>query len=79
MKGTVFWDITPCGSYKIRCFGGTYRLHFHGKRIILAGKLRGVRRLSRYVCPKRLFLKELHSVVISQKTDPSFVSMKGIH
>jgi hypothetical protein len=25
MKTTVFWDVTPCGSCKNRCFGGTYR------------------------------------------------------
>jgi hypothetical protein len=23
MKNGVFWDVTPCGSYKNRCFGGT--------------------------------------------------------
>jgi hypothetical protein len=23
MKSTVFWDVTPCGSCKNRCFGGT--------------------------------------------------------
>jgi hypothetical protein len=27
MKNAVFWDITPCGSCKNRCFGGTYRLY----------------------------------------------------
>jgi hypothetical protein len=27
MKSAVFWDVTPCGSYKIRRFGETYRLH----------------------------------------------------
>jgi hypothetical protein len=23
MKNAVFWDVTPCGSCKNRCFGGT--------------------------------------------------------
>jgi hypothetical protein len=23
MKNGVFWDVTPCGSYKYRLFGGT--------------------------------------------------------
>jgi hypothetical protein len=27
MKNAVFWDVTPCGSYKNGRFGGTYRLH----------------------------------------------------
>jgi hypothetical protein len=26
-KNAVFWDVTPCGSYKNQHFGGTYRLH----------------------------------------------------
>jgi hypothetical protein len=26
MKNVVFWDVKLCGSYKIRCFEGTYRL-----------------------------------------------------
>jgi hypothetical protein len=26
IKNRVFWDVTPCGSCKKRCFGGTYRL-----------------------------------------------------
>jgi hypothetical protein len=25
-KNDVFWDVTSCGSYKNRSFGGTYRL-----------------------------------------------------
>jgi hypothetical protein len=32
MKSTVFLDITPCNALKVnRCFGGTYRLHLHGR------------------------------------------------
>jgi hypothetical protein len=27
MKNGVFWDVTPCGSYKNRRYGGTYRFH----------------------------------------------------
>jgi hypothetical protein len=23
----IFWEMTPCGSYKNRRFGGSYRLH----------------------------------------------------
>jgi hypothetical protein len=26
LKNGVFWDVTPCGSYKNRRFGGTWRL-----------------------------------------------------
>jgi hypothetical protein len=33
-KSTVFWDMTPCSPLKVnRRFGGTYRLHFQGRRI----------------------------------------------
>jgi hypothetical protein len=39
MKLSIFWDITPCSSLKVnRCFGGTYRFHLQGRRIIQAGK-----------------------------------------
>jgi hypothetical protein len=30
MKNAVFWDVTPNGSYKNRCFGETYGLHHQG-------------------------------------------------
>jgi hypothetical protein len=26
-KNAIFWDVTPCGSCKNRCFGGTWRRH----------------------------------------------------
>jgi hypothetical protein len=32
LKNAVFWDVTPCGCYKNRCFGGTYRLHPEGEK-----------------------------------------------
>jgi hypothetical protein len=31
----VFWDVTPCGSCKNRRFGGTYRLHHQGDKILI--------------------------------------------
>jgi hypothetical protein len=33
MKNAVFWDVAPCISCVNRRFGGTYRLHFHGKKV----------------------------------------------
>jgi hypothetical protein len=34
MENVVFWDITPCSPLKFnRRFGGTYRLHFQGRKI----------------------------------------------
>jgi hypothetical protein len=30
MNNAVFWDLTPCGSYKNGCFGGMYHLHHEG-------------------------------------------------
>jgi hypothetical protein len=32
MKNAVFWDVTPCGSCRNGCFGGTYLLHHQGGR-----------------------------------------------
>jgi hypothetical protein len=32
MKDAVFWDGTPHGSCKNRCFAGKYRLHHHGDK-----------------------------------------------
>jgi hypothetical protein len=32
VKNGVFWDVRPCGSCKIRRFGGTYRLHHQGDK-----------------------------------------------
>jgi hypothetical protein len=29
----IFWEMTPCGSYKNRRFGGSYRLHLQGVRV----------------------------------------------
>jgi hypothetical protein len=32
MKKAVFWDVVPCRNCVKRRFGGTYRLHFQGRR-----------------------------------------------
>jgi hypothetical protein len=32
MKNAIFWDVTPCGFYKSKRFGGTYRLHHQGDK-----------------------------------------------
>jgi hypothetical protein len=32
MKNGVFWVLTPCGSCKNRCFGGTWRLLHQGDK-----------------------------------------------
>jgi hypothetical protein len=32
MKNVVFWDVTPCGSFRKQRFRGTYRLHRQGDR-----------------------------------------------
>jgi hypothetical protein len=29
----IFWEMTPCGSYMNRRFGGSYRLHLQGARV----------------------------------------------
>jgi hypothetical protein len=33
IKNAVFWDVAPCKSCVNRRFGGTYRLHFQGRKI----------------------------------------------
>jgi hypothetical protein len=37
MKNGVFWDVTPCGFYKNRHFGGTQRVHYQGFFIEILG------------------------------------------
>jgi hypothetical protein len=35
MKSIIFWDMTPCSPLSCtRRFGGTYRLHLQGRRIV---------------------------------------------
>jgi hypothetical protein len=39
MKSIIFWDVRPCSLLSCnRRFGGTYRLHLHGRRKISASK-----------------------------------------
>jgi hypothetical protein len=43
MKNGVFWDVTPCGSCKNRCFGGTRFLLHQGdntKYLVFLGSMR---------------------------------------
>jgi hypothetical protein len=83
MKGSIFWDITPCSPLKVkRRFGGTHRLHLQDRRICQArNKHEAGRKQScdwpilwswrwrRYVPPKRrLAFNELHDI-LSQKTE----------
>jgi hypothetical protein len=41
MKNAVFWDVAPCISCVNRRFGGTYRLHFQGRKIRERGTIVG--------------------------------------
>jgi hypothetical protein len=68
-KNAVFWDVTPCGSYKNRRFGGKHRLHQEDHKNRRASQFAISCRLhvGGDVLPKRLFLQELHGVT-SQKT-----------
>jgi hypothetical protein len=37
LKSIIFWDMTPCSTLSFnRRFGGTYRLHLQGRRIVQA-------------------------------------------
>jgi hypothetical protein len=33
LKNAIFWDVAPYRCCVNRCFGGTYRLHFQGRKI----------------------------------------------
>jgi hypothetical protein len=39
MRNAVIWNVTPFGSFKVRRFGGTYRLHHQGDKIGEPGTL----------------------------------------
>jgi hypothetical protein len=45
----IFWEMTPCGSYKNRRFGGSYRLHLQGE-----GVRAGTERSSKLLYRQRL-------------------------
>jgi hypothetical protein len=37
MKGSIFWDITPCSPFKVNpCFGGICHVHIQDRRICQA-------------------------------------------
>jgi hypothetical protein len=57
-KNAVFWDVAPCRSCVNRRFGGTYRLHLHGRKLLTLVILPW--RWRRYVLPKRRFTQDLH-------------------
>jgi hypothetical protein len=38
LKNAIFWDVMPCGSCKSRHFGGTYRCHHQGGKMVLIGR-----------------------------------------
>jgi hypothetical protein len=39
VKSTIFWDITPCSPLSVnRSFGGTYRLHTQGRKIVSSAR-----------------------------------------
>jgi hypothetical protein len=56
MKNVVFWDVSPCGFCRNRPFGGTYRLHLHGKNnqqtkntLAIASDCSTLRRINHYM------------------------------
>jgi hypothetical protein len=79
MKKVVFWNVTPCGSFRSRSFGVTYLLHHQSDKnrraksnVSSNWQPNHAAKLSpwwwkRYVPPKRRILQEPHCVT-SQKT-----------
>jgi hypothetical protein len=62
------WDVTPCGSFKNRRFGGTYRLHRQGEenqrdRIALAELL-----VTANVLKSRIFFALMMETISSSET-----------
>jgi hypothetical protein len=39
MKNVLFWDVIPCRSCVNQRFGGTYRFHLQGRKILERGWL----------------------------------------
>jgi hypothetical protein len=77
MKNAVFWDVAPCRCGRLnRRFGGSYRLHLQGRKIlewrtcllVLHSRIFLPWRCRRYDPPKRRFNRpHLHGAT-SQKT-----------
>jgi hypothetical protein len=75
MKNAVFGDVAPCRYCVKRCFGGTYRLHLQGRRII--ERRTSVSRWLKFanfsvlkmelIPPKRRFTQDIHGST-SKKT-----------
>jgi hypothetical protein len=56
----IFWEMTPCGSYKNRRFGGSYRLHLQGEQIRA-----GTERNSKLLYRRRLGKHSIHELTVS--------------
>jgi hypothetical protein len=56
MKNAVFWDVAPCRYCVNRRFGGTYRLHLHGRKI----RKRGCSYLLTLIPRLRIFLHKIY-------------------
>jgi hypothetical protein len=89
MKGTIFWNMTPCSLLKVnRSFGGTYCFHLQGTSAchllwsrLLARLILRSWRWRRHVPPKfQLTFNGLHGA-ISQKIVPytNFIHYNLIH
>jgi hypothetical protein len=79
MKNAVFWNVTPFGSCKNRCFGGPYLLHHPGEKnrrtrnnvssnwqlimLLLARWFIPSCWRGRYIPPDRGFLQEPHRAI----------------
>jgi hypothetical protein len=82
VKRSIFWDVTPCDSYKKRRFGGTYRPIMRVKRISELGTTLAVsskwstdcsRNILSPSCSYRIhFFHFLLSKSMSPKRSPSF-------
>jgi hypothetical protein len=73
MKNAVFFrDVTPCGTYKNRRFGETYRIHYQGDKTQLAANLAITSKLRNASCEE---IQEPRGVT-SQKT--AFFAFGGV-
>jgi hypothetical protein len=66
MRNAVFWDVTPCGSFTDRRFGGTYRLHCQG-----GTNQRARNNVSSNKQPTIVFLRSVRRLLVTANVVPS--------
>jgi hypothetical protein len=78
-KSSIFWDITPCSSWKVnRRFGGTCRLHLQGRKISTASSVDFERNTRRYIPEDKTF-RNHHSENLKAYNIKHFPKLQAIN